>query len=510
MKINVALVSCQFAISLLAVTSSCHTCLTHAAAGTAVTRRTRATLVEEEDFGRVVRSRRLGRRRRRHLEMTRTLAGTGTGTDSNTTITIPAQVPPNRTCGQIINTVTLAQIRVLSGSLLESFFPSEFVGIGQQVLGSLFQYAVQAQVVCASCQEIMTLYEEQGASFLNQDNGDDNDQGRFSFQSYCGADKFASNVTYSALLLIPVHDESQKPVAGTLKSHLAMPSFSFGEQSGAPSEYWLENFNFSALENNNSTTTTTTTTEEEQDQVFSQLSSFGDGLISLIKASIGVVVMAPDYLGYGQSYQSSKGDGIFDFYQQAAAVTFLKSKSIIESSSSSGTDGGCSSTTTTRLSKQSSASGYSLGGASVIAGALAWQGLGQEIVNVDSGGAPFRPSFQLAFAMDQMDNDNTSTWTFGNKLVAAQTTVAATSLSSKIPGLPNSNVGQNLIHEDWVDVLVELADSSPTMELLDQILPHPASQIFTTAMLEKNRVSLMPYRIRCYYCFVLDCVSRTD
>ena len=68
----------------------------------------------------------------------------------------------------------------------------------------------------------------------------------------------------------------------------------------------------------------------DQEVIMGLLALLHDGWTALVTASAGVVVMAPDYLGYGQSYQSPKGTGIVDLYQQAAAVTFLKSKSITE------------------------------------------------------------------------------------------------------------------------------------------------------------------------------------
>ncbi|KAI2504475.1 hypothetical protein MHU86_9974 [Fragilaria crotonensis] len=365
----------------------------------------------------------------------------------NNWTSIPPQVPPTRQCGQIINLVTLPQIQLAATSLIKLAFPEAFVTVAISSLGTLFRYSVQAQVVCASCDEMMSMYSEDD-SVLNT-------TGRFAFSSYCDSNKFAANVTRSALLLIPFDPDSGKAVVGTVQTHLSMPSFNFGEQLGAPSEYWLQDFDVF-----NST---------DPDVILSALTSFRDGLVSLLKASVGVVVVVPDYLGYGQSYESIKADGIFDLYQQAAAISFLKSKSLVESS-------GC-----TFLSNLSSASGYSSGGASSIAGALAWQGLGQVILNVDSGGAPFRPSFQFAYVIDQMDQGT------DNTLLRTISCAIATTFSSKVPGLPNTNTSQNIINDEWLDFMIVLADTSPSMELVDSLMPVPATNIFTTAMLDKTR-----------------------
>jgi hypothetical protein len=146
---------------------------------------------------------------------------------------IPPQVPATRECDQIINVVTLPQIQLAATSLMKLIFPEQIVAIAISSIETLFSYSVQAQVVCASCDEMRLMYsdadsEGAGASFWNK-------TGRFAFTSYCGTGTFAANVTHSALLLlIPFDPDSGKPVVGvTVISHLSMPSFSFGEQLGA-------------------------------------------------------------------------------------------------------------------------------------------------------------------------------------------------------------------------------------------------------------------------------------
>ena len=155
--------------------------------------------------------------------------------------------------------------------------------------------------------------------------------------SYYRNDRFVANVTHSALLLISHDPKTRKPIKGSLKSHLYMKGYNPSEQDCAPSEVWLDDF------------IAFNTPDEEV--VLSLFYLFDDGWTSLVTASAGVVVMVPDYLGYGQSYQILKGSGIIDLYQQASAVTFLKGKSIIEST-------GC-----TIVGSRTSASGYSKGGA---------------------------------------------------------------------------------------------------------------------------------------------------
>ena len=131
---------------------------------------------------------------------------------------------------------------------------------------------------------------------------------------------------------------------------------------------------------------------------------------------------------------------------------------------------------------ETSASGYSEGGLAAFAGALALEGLGQEILNVDTG-APFRPSFQYSYAIDQIDRGNVNPTVVD--FFAAQTTV----FSSKIPDLPNSNMGQNMLNDEWLDLIISLTDTNLEIGALGTYLPNPLTDIMDVAFLEKARVS---------------------
>ena len=338
----------------------------------------------------------------------------------------------------------------MSSALLSVLLPEDSVAFARttSVVENIINYDVHAQVVCASCNEMRSLYD--GADFMNE-------EGRHAFMSYCGDDRFAANVTHSALLLIPHDPETGKPIEGSLKSHIYAKGYSGAEQVQAPSEFWLDDFD------------AFNTTDE--DVIWGLLGRFYDGWTALITASVGVVVVLPDYLGYGQSYQTPKGNGILGLYQQAVAVAFLKSKSIVEST-------GC-----TIVGSETSASGYSEGGAATFAGALALERLGQEILNVDTGGAPFQPSFQYAYAIDQIDRGIVELTVVD--FFAAQTTI----FSSNIPDLPNSNMGQNMLNDEWLDLVVSLANTNLDFGLFNLYLPDPATDIVNGAFLEKIRVS---------------------
>jgi hypothetical protein len=49
-------------------------------------------------------------------------------------------------------------------------------------------------------------------------------------------------------------------------------------------------------------------------------------------------------------------------------------------------------------------------------------------------------------------------------------------------------MSQNVINDEYLDFMIALSDTSPSLELVDSLLPVPATEIFTTAVLEKTRV----------------------
>lgn len=246
-----------------------------------------------------------------------------------------------------------------------------------------------------------------------------------------------------------------------LQSHIFMKGYT-GLEQFTPSEFYVDDFD-----------AWNTTDRETQSALFE---NFYDGWTSLFIASAGVITIAPDYLGYGQSYETPKGNGIFDLYQQAVSVAFLKSKSIVEMT-------GC-----TVVGTSASASGYSEGGAGAVAAALALKGLGQEILNVDTGGAPFRPAFQLAHAIDLIDNNGGVDEELDNETVTRdQFAIGATFYSSKFPDVINSNMGQDMLNSEWRDLIVSLSNTDLAFAAVGPFLPNPATDILNNGFLEKVR-----------------------
>jgi hypothetical protein len=362
---------------------------------------------------------------------------------------IPPEKGPSRSCGDIISIATVEEIQGAAKSLMNAFLnDSSTVLLVVNILQDMVQYDVQAQVVCGSCQDVVI---DQSSSTDDTYTTD-----RFKPSFYCDESQFASNITYSNLLLIPIDPTTNSSAQGILKSHVFLHSYRGDEQFGAPSEFWLDDIG--ALISNDT---------QALADIFT---NFYDGFSSLFIASSGVVVVAPDYLGYGQSYQSPKGFAIVDLYQQAVAVGFLQSKQIVEST-------GC-----TVLSKETSTSGYSEGGIASVVAALTLEGLGQKILYVGSGGAPYQISLQMLHSIGQADKK------VENDDLYPLFAIGMVAFSSIIPNLPNSNQGQNVINDDWLYLMTALASTSLSTKEIKAYIPDPVTEIVEANILKKARV----------------------
>jgi hypothetical protein len=386
---------------------------------------------------------------------------------------IPPEKRPSRSCGDIISIATVQDIQNAAKSLISAFLnESSTALILVNIVQEIVQYDVQAQVVCGSCQDVMLDSFAESSSFTNNKNNNNNtnnnhDTNRFQPSFYCNSSQFASNVTYSNLLLLPLDPATNSSISGVLKSHVFLHSYRGDEQLGAPSEFWLDDF--SVLNTNQI---------EDLQAIFA---NFYDGISSLFMASSGVVVVAPDYLGYGQSYQSPKGFAIVDLYQQAVAVAFLQSKKIVES------------TNCTRLSKDTSTYGYSEGGIASVVAAKTLHGLGQTILYVGSGGSPYKLSWQMLYSIQQSDQG------VQHDSLYPLFAVGMTSFSSNIPNLINTNRGQNVINDNWRELLIALTKTSISTDIINQYIPDPITDIVETNVLKKARVRIINDSTLNYY-----------
>ena len=121
--------------------------------------------------------------------------------------------PPPRMCGTVIQTATKDQvIAFLTGYtqvLLLSFNNPGLTNVAVALVTGPIKYGIQARVVCSSCQRIREIYPD--ASFVS------NTTAPNGFPSFCGPDRYASNTTFSGLVLLPIDEATNKTVAGKIK-----------------------------------------------------------------------------------------------------------------------------------------------------------------------------------------------------------------------------------------------------------------------------------------------------
>lgn len=366
--------------------------------------------------------------------------------------------PPKRKCGQVIGVATADDVNAFFTDYITTLlkdFPeyASFGSLAVSTVTSIIKYGVHAQVICTSCNEIMQLYS--GEEFLTAD-------GKHSFASYCGPERYGHDVVHSALMLVPVDSFTGATIPGQLKTSVSMHETILFQQD-IPSEIYPENL--------------VTAIENLADESVGLYCIIG----GLIAASSGTINVAPDYIGYGQSYLSPRGYTVLKLYQQAAAVSWLKAKNEVQVMSN-----GC-----TMVQNAATIGGYSEGGSSAVAAALAYQAMGLDIIGVSSGAGPFEFNAQIQFIIDQIDNNPNRT-IYMNTFVP----LIGAALSSTNPDLPNSNRGQDFLLSEW---MVEgnfsrnaLAWVSSTQDLISlyALVPNNATDIMNTALLQAVRASI--------------------
>jgi len=365
--------------------------------------------------------------------------------------------PPQRQCGQVIGTASVDEIiSFLTTGILKvlsnSSGLSTFITLGIESLIHVITFSVQAQVVCGSCDEIFELYA--GEEFLNA-------RGTNSFFSYCGPERNGHDAMHSALLLVPIDNLTSSPPMRQLPTAVFMHGTTVSTQL-VPSEYYPSDLS-----------TFIDLNADDQEQISLFLGLY-DVVAAIFASANGVVSIAPDYIGYGQSYLSPKSYAVINMYQQAAGVSWLKAKTQVERSTN-----GC-----TTFQKAVTIAGYSEGGFSAVAAALALQAMNISVTGVATGGAPFDPAPELQFVQNQVDNNPNHTW-FLNVLVP----LLGNSYSSTNADLVNSDVSQDFLTSLWMEegnftmnVLAWMNSTQTRLSIYELIPADPSSMINQAAV----------------------------
>ena len=213
----------------------------------------------------------------------------------------------------------------------------------------LLQYDLVVSRVCGSCVEFL----EEGVMDPT------------AAAPYCGPDVYASNATYSALVMHPLMNDDDMdgtpiPLPGIRPVHFTLQATRLSALGEAPSEHWPTNVT-ERLEQN-------VAESSVSGSLFNFSTSFSDTMPLMLAASAGMVAISPDPLGtganrddYDRSYLTALPQ------QQAALVSYYAAQRYTDAVTT-----GC-----TALADDITVHGYSAGGFNsiVLAPALVAQGL---------------------------------------------------------------------------------------------------------------------------------------
>ncbi|KAL7547388.1 hypothetical protein ACHAWF_010695, partial [Thalassiosira exigua] len=197
----------------------------------------------------------------------------------------------------------------------------------------IIQYGIQARKICASCDD-----------FMFEDNS--------CYDDFCGADVYGHSAMHSGLLILPV-DDNGTPISGIHHGSI-----------------WYHG-----------TTASTCSVPSEEFSRFLEGSFSANVLSTILFAGHGTIAVAPDGLGYGESYDHIKGYLVKKTYQASAAVLWSKARQVLQDDALD-IELGCSGMT----------SGYSEGGYGAAAGATGLSCIGVDVKRIQMGGAPFQLS----------------------------------------------------------------------------------------------------------------------
>jgi len=183
-----------------------------------------------------------------------------------------------RACSETIGFLSIAETTAIAEVFLETLLMGDlaaYLDSAKTVLLGSVQYDIQVIKVCQSCQEAESLDED----FLNDDG---NDYG--AYRSYCGEDIYGYDARHSGLLFLPIDPATELPVMGKPRGSVMMHGARLGVEE-APTELWPRNF----------------TEVLAPDSITTALLAFADYIVCLLGTSSGVISVAPDYLGYGET-----------------------------------------------------------------------------------------------------------------------------------------------------------------------------------------------------------------
>jgi len=192
-------------------------------------------------------------------------------------------------------------------------FGKELGNYKDSILNFQPTYGVKAIKICGSCEEF--------AERSDRIKG---------FEEYCGKDVYGYNETVSGLILVPMDDSAKTVKSGGLNTTFWMHGFvsHLGPSENLPKTSLLW---FAAIFETGMAFIKGGMAAAYDKEGKALLNQFG----SIMIASRGILVIAPDYLGYGNDKTLYKGFSISKPYQTSCMPLWFKSKSVIEEISGS-------------------------------------------------------------------------------------------------------------------------------------------------------------------------------
>jgi pimeloyl-ACP methyl ester carboxylesterase len=311
----------------------------------------------------------------------------------------------------VLDTFSLEDLKTELGSFIDGL-----AGIGTQqntflrgVFYNNLKHGVQIRRVCASC--IDDVPEDVSPELV---------------QGFCGSDIYGSNMTYSGLLIIPTTADGQAIVPGTHIGNLDMhPTTTTTE---VPSFQW-------------------TGREESSASIWFYLA---------VSSTQSLVFLGPDYMGYAESAADSyKGYIVRKSYETSIVPLWWKTKAIIREETN------CQSA----LANAAILSGYSEGGYVSVVAASALARLGVEIINVQSGGAPYRIGSESALGIiESIDGGTFSRESF---YILA---LLGASYSSTYASIANYQKTQDLLGLERRQLILDLVSNPETNQSIFEVL----------------------------------------
>jgi hypothetical protein len=228
--------------------------------------------------------------------------------------------------------------------------------------------------------------------------------------------------TQSALAFIPMDPETGEILSGSMRGMVNGHGTAILLES-APTAIWPADM-------------TAYLAETEPADV---LLNTSDYLVAAIFGAGGAVSISPDFIGYGESYQTRRTSFVKETYAQAFTLGWLATREYIRSETN-----GCS-----ELEAVATLSGFSEGGYAVIPGAFALREIGVRILGLYPAGAPLKPTAQISYGFELFASDSPPKENNTLLLWKILAPFSAYAYSTENPFLTNTGTGQIMLADEY-------------------------------------------------------------